>query len=677
MNKYSQKQKNKIFYGNIFTTEMIAYYQQNIISFVEDIIFQNKTEYKLSDQQKDLLIAIQDNKRVAAKSGKGIGKTSSISFAIIWFLCCFDNPKIICTAPSYPTLTSALWPEIGQWLNKSLVKDIFTQTEEKLYLNEQPMQWTCTPRTAKEKENLQGLHAPNLFIIIDEASGLKLDIFEALDTTLTSVGSEFRSATQKIVMIGNPTQVSGPFFEAFNKFKNKWINKTYSAIDSPFVDRDQIEYYETRYSKHHDLYRVNILGEFPSGSPDAFIKLSDIHAAIQRNSDLVGTGEIEIGVDVARFGDDSTILFWRHGLKVMPCKSLSKSSIPEVVELVTSTVKEIRRKTGYDKSIKVKVDDGGIGGAVTDFLKLDRENHIEVIPCNFGGAGNKTYQNEASTMWGRLRDQINVIGLPDDAHLIEELSSRRWRMSPSGKIMIEPKSEYKKDFKSSPDRADALVLCFANKTNERAVIKTFDPMDSNIVKPKLSYIGEQRIASVFYSKDLYTSLLYTGWDGNKLYIYDEYTGDDPLIYVALNILNHQPLKKVIGNDYMFSNDRDCLANKFRKHNVKLTENYLYNELSAIDTISSLFNMKRIVILDNCKQTIEQLQDWKMDTSKMDQERSYGLCFALCYIAASLKKEIKDNTVFNSFTPYNSSFNKQNTQIPSNTKSSWMSNLLNS
>jgi hypothetical protein len=653
----NNKKISSVLYGDIFNSEMIIYYSQNIISFVYDIIFQNNPLYTLTEQQKDLLLSIQNNKRVAAKSGKGIGKTSSISFAILWFMCCFDSPKVICTAPSYPTLKSALWPEVAKWLGISAVKNIFTQTEDRLYLTEKPKVWFAEPRTAKEPENLQGLHADNLLIIVDEASGIKQVIYDALDTTLTGENN-------RLVLIGNPTQVSGPFYDAFNKFTKKWIIKTYSSLDSPIVQKDQIEYYTDRYGIHHDLYLVNILGEFPTGSPDAFIKLSDIHAAVQRWHDSQDTGDIEIGVDVARFGDDTTVMYWRKGLKVYPATVLAKSSIVEVSRMVLDKVTEIRRKTSYDKTIKIKVDDSGVGAGVTDLLNTDREHNIEVIPCNFGGKGNDTYHNEASIMWGKIKDYINIISLPDDKTLIEELSSRRWRMSPSGKIMIEPKSEYKKDFKSSPDRADALVLCFASKSNERTVVRDFDPLDNTIIKSNLSYTGNEKISSIYYSKDLWVSILYTSWDNNKLYICDEYCGEDSIVYIAINLQNHQPMSKIIGNERMFGDVKGDMSSKFRKFNIRIKENYNYNEVSSIDTLVNMINMKRIIISDKCKKTIEQLRDWKMDTSRIEQERKFGLCYALCNLVSDLNKRIKSNFNLPVINPYNkSTFHEE--------KSSWM------
>lgn len=635
------KRKN-VYYSNIFNQEMLSYYQTHIIEFVYDIIFQNKTEYFLSDQQKEFLLAIQNNDKVSVKSGRGVGKTASVSFAVIWFMCCFSEPKVVCSAPTAPTLSSALWPEIALWLNRSLAKDLFEHTEKKMYLKEQGKNWWAVPRTANTKEAASGLHMENMLIIIDEASGMKDEIFDAFDGTLTGKNNKF-------VLISNPTKITGPFYDTFNKNKNKkWLNLTFDGEESPFVKQEQIDYYADKYGKLHDLYLVNIKGEFPSGNAESFISLTEAQGAFDRYQYVEAQGEIEIGLDVARYGDDLTVLYWRRGYKVFPAKVLSKNSIPEAAQLVLDTVVEIRQSTGYEKKICVKVDASGLGSGVCDILKQDRAHNIEVIECNFGGAGDNKYQNEASIMWGNLKDLINIIALPSHAYvdgklkestvLLEEISSRRWKISSSGKVLIEPKSEYKKEFKSSPDYADGVVLCFARKAPEETVLKKLDVLDPQTVKV-LHYAGEERYAAVFYGKDLTVSTVYTAWDGRRLYIYDEFLSGDSVVNVAMNILQHQGVNKIIGNDRMFGKNADGLDTKYSRYGVRLTENYNYDEMSGIDALMTLTLQKRLIINPGCVKTIEQLSGWKIDNKRVEQEREYGLCYALTLITSFLKRKI--------------------------------------
>lgn len=658
--------KKNLFYSNIFTPEMVSYYQKNIIAFVEDIIFKNDPQYKLTHHQKDFLLALQENDRVAAKSGKGCGKTSGVSFGVYWFMCCFPPAKVICTAPTFPTLKTALWPEMAMWLSRSIVRDIFEHTEKKLYAVENPKYWFAEPRTAKDQSSAQGAHADNMLIIVDEASGIREEIFEAYDTTLTSKNNKF-------VLIGNPIRVSGPFYDAFNKYRHRWKTLTFNAEESPIVKPEQIEYYAEKYGVHHDLYMVNVKGEFPSGSPDSFLRLSDVHDAVERYDDISPVGDIEIGLDVARFGDDLTVLYWRRGYKVYPPKILPKNTIPEAVQLVLDTVVEIRKATGYDKRIRVKIDDSGVGGGATDILKLDREHNIEVVPVNFGGKGDEIYQNEASIMWGNLKNNLKYIGLPDDTKLIEELVSRRWKMSPSGKIMIEPKSEYKKEFKNSPDRADALILCFAKKVNDDIILKDFDPLDSSIIKKNMGYSGELTYCNVYYSKDLNASIVYTSWDGNRLYVYDEFVGKDSLIYVASNIHQHMPLERITGNDPMFSLKGEDLSSKFRKFGINIIENLFYNEMTAVENLANMITQKKIFINERCVKLINQLSSWKMDKSRYSLDIEFGLCYSLSYIASDIKRKLSNEITVNPFIPYSGIKDKEIKSIGNNyiRNDSWM------
>jgi phage terminase large subunit len=654
------------FFSDIFTPEIVEYYQKNIIAFVEDIIFKGDPSYKLSSQQMDFLLAIQNFDRVAAKSGKGVGKTASVTYAVYWFMCCFPPAKVICTAPTFPTLKTALWPEMAMWLNRSAIKNIFEHTEKKLYAVENPKYWFAEPRTAKDQSSAQGAHAENMLIIVDEASGIREEIFEAYDTTLTSKNNKF-------VLIGNPIRVSGPFYDAFNKYRHKWKTLTFNAEESPIVKPEQIEYYAEKYGIHHDLYMVNVKGEFPSGSPDSFLRLSDVHDAVERYDDISSVGEVEIGLDVARFGDDLTVLYWRRGYKVYQPKILPKNTIPEAAQLVLDTVVEIRKTTGYDKRIKVKIDDSGVGGGVVDILKLDREHNIEIVPVNFGGKGDDIYQNEASVMWGNLKSNLKYIGLPEDTKLTEELVSRRWKMSPSGKIMIEPKSDYKKEYKNSPDRADALILCFARKVNEDVILKDFDPLDTSIIKKNLGYAGELNYCNVYYSKDLTASIVYTSWNGNRLYVYDEFIGKDSLIYVSNNIHQHMPLEKITGNEPMFSLKGEDLSSKFRKFGINIIENLFYNEISAIENLSSMITQKKILINERCIKTIDQLTKWKMDKNRYSLDIEFGLCYSLSYIASDIKRKIQNEVTQNPFEPYTGTREKELRNIGNTYQSnnSWM------
>jgi len=660
--------RNKPKYADMFSPDMIRYYRDNIVEFVHDVIFhkesvRNGGKLNLSNQQEDFLISMTKNRRVSRKSGRGIGKTAAVAFLCVYWLCIYpDSTKFECTAPSFKTLKTALWNEILMWFDRSLVgpkyADLFELGQERISLRENRNGCFAEPRTAKDKESMSGIHAPNLMIIADEASGIEDEILDTLDATLTS------GENNKIGLISNPTKVTGFFFDTFNKDRNRWDSNTYSSVDSPFVDKEQVHYYKRKYGIDHPLYLINILGEFPPENADSFLSLHDVNQSMLR--DVTPMGEIEIGVDVARFGDDLTVVYWRHGNKVYPAKTLSKSSIPDTANLVISTVLEIRETTEYQGKIRIKVDDVGVGGGVFDILALDRQNNIEPIPCNFGGSGNDTYHNEASSMWGYFRNMLPVISLPEDEKLKEELAARTWKPSNTGKIMIQPKSDFKKNFGGSPDRADALMLCFYNKEPERVVIKDFDPLDKNIIRSHVAYAGSEKYCSIHVSPDLFFSISYVSWDGYKAYLYDEYCGDDALMYIAAHIRERYPFNKILGNNKMFSKSGDSLDWKFRKFGISVFENYKYDELSAIETLNLQITNRNISINEKCGVSIKQLGNWKMDKSKNVQHVDFGLCYSLANAVSFLRDKKRSIET----SPFNTSYSNGVIKKPT-TNLNWM------
>jgi hypothetical protein len=173
-------------------------------------------------------------------------------------------------------------------------------------------------------------------------------------------------------------------------------------------------------------------------------------------------GRIEIGVDPARYGDDESVICWRRGLVVQPFETFQGINTTRLTGEIAVLVKQFR-KAGYEDSILVKVDDTGIGGGVTDQLEeVAGELNIEVMPINFGGtAQDPDYADYGAEMWGGVKEALATISLPDDSLLVSQLTTRKYKLQPDGRIKLERKEDMKKRGVSSPDRADALALCFA------------------------------------------------------------------------------------------------------------------------------------------------------------------------------------------------------------------------
>lgn len=198
------------------------------------------------------------------------------------------------------------------------------------------------------------------------------------------------------------------------------------------------------------MYAHVWLGQPLSQTDKAIISRDSVVEAFNRT--VSDEGAIEVGVDVARFGNDRTELVKRKGLKEIDRRTFTKLSTVEVVE-------QIERFVDGDKTIAIKVDDTGVGGGVTDQLS---SNGYNVIPVNFGGKASypDKYPNIISEAWFYMQGIMKDISLVQNNELLMELTTREWVMDSKGRRGVESKDSYKKRGYRSPDKADATILAY-------------------------------------------------------------------------------------------------------------------------------------------------------------------------------------------------------------------------
>lgn len=215
----------------------------------------------------------------------------------------------------------------------------------------------------------------------------------------------------------------------------------------PKVIKDEIEY-----DKEHspELYSHKWLGLPMNQVDNAIISREAVLDAMNRN--IEAEGAREIGVDVARMGNDRTELVMRQGLKEIARETYTKLRTTEVAE-------KVMLMAGGNKDILIKVDDTGVGGGVTDELKKQGYN---VMAINFGSSAmdKNKYTNYISEAWFHMAENMPEIQLTTDNELLMELSNRAWKMDAKGRRAVESKDDYKKRGFRSPDKADATILCF-------------------------------------------------------------------------------------------------------------------------------------------------------------------------------------------------------------------------
>ena len=431
----------------------VNYYFDNPVAFAEDIC-----KFYPTAQQKQVLNiipqAIIDKKNIATKSGHGTGKTAIEAIIVLWFIWTRPNPKIIVTAPTQHQLFDVSWSELAKWHKKSLIFDLFDWKKTSLSNTQYPEQWFVVARTSNKAENMQGFHAENLLFMVDEASGVDYEILEAIEGSQTQEGS-------MIMMFGNPTQLSGGFFDAFNTKRKFYYTFTFNSEESENVSDKWCEGISLKYGKDSDIYRVRVLGEFPTSEPDTLIPLDRVEKACMREMEREDTDKyniVEIGADIARFGDDETSIYSRVKNHIKEEKILRKRDLMTVVGAIVQVAHQYK-----GKDIIINVDDTGLGGGVTDRLNELVDSGRLKAKINGVNNGSKAkdsdeYINCGTEMWFFMREKIQELSIPDDNDLIGQLSSRKYKITSTGKNQLEPKDKMKERGLASPDRADAVIL---------------------------------------------------------------------------------------------------------------------------------------------------------------------------------------------------------------------------
>lgn len=447
--------------------EILDYYYDNPVAFFEDILGMTP-----DDWQKNVLNDLVEHPKVSVRSGQGVGKTALEAGAIIWFLVCRPYSRVIATAPTMQQLYDVLWAEIAKWLNTSLVKDLLKWTKTKVYMIGDDERWFATAKTATKPENMQGFHEEHMLIVVDEASGVSDPIMEAILGTLTG-------ADNKLLMCGNPNRLEGVFYDSHNSDRDKFKVHKVSSMDSKRTSKDNIDMLLKKYGQDSDVARVRIFGEFPKGALDSLISMETVELACNSKiseKEILTSNLLHIGCDVARYGDDKTVITPRIASKIFPFEKYSKKSTMETAGNVIKICKEYMKKYPKIKRCIIKIDDTGVGGGVTDRLReVVKEERLpySIIPVNNGSsATDDYYANLGAQVWGILRDALEenfsavmqgndpIIELPYDDEMIKQLSNRKKKITSKGKIQLESKDEMKSRNVGSPDIADSITLAF-------------------------------------------------------------------------------------------------------------------------------------------------------------------------------------------------------------------------
>ena len=427
------------------------YYRADPVLFFQEVI-----GYTPDEWQTQVARDVARCARVSVRSGQGVGKTSLEAVLLLWFLSCHPYSRVVATAPTRQQLHDVLWAEVAKWRAGSpLLTKLLAWNKNRVSVIGQESKWFAVARTAGKPENMQGFHAGHMLFIVDEASGVADPVLEAVLGTLSGPNN-------KLLLCGNPTRTSGIFYDSHTKNRAHYAVRQVSARDCVRTNPETIRALEESYGRDSNVVRVRVDGEFPTAQDDEFISLALAESAVGRETEEGGEG-VELGVDVARFGDDETVIACKVNGGILPLVTLRGRDLMWTTGQTLAICRQLREARGGD--VVVKIDDTGLGGGVTDRLKeLKTEEGLDwltVVPVNFAGRSpDRHYGNIATYMWAKTRDllQSRALALPDDNALVAQLVTRRYGLNSAGRVVLEKKKEMKARGLPSPDRADAVCL---------------------------------------------------------------------------------------------------------------------------------------------------------------------------------------------------------------------------
>ena len=469
-----------------FLGESIPLWQRDPVLFMREVLL-----FEPDDWQIKVAYDLRDYPRVSVKSGQGVGKTGEEAALLLWFLVCFPYTRIVATAPTKQQLHDVLWSEVDKWMNNSpLLPMLLKWTKTYVYMIGYEKRWFAVASPATKPENMQGFHEDNMLFIVDEASGVADPIMEAITGTLAG-------ANNKLLLMGNPTKTSGTFYESHTADRALYRCHTVNAEHSKRTNKENIDAMKRKYGERSNVVRVRVYGEFPEQEDDVFIPISFLEQSIKTEmsestarafgkyrdsagnlqpADVSGVELIEIGCDVARFGDDKTCIGYRVNEVVQIYKKYNGKDTTWTANMIARLYKELKQRFKFQGQIGVKVDDGGVGGGVIDQLRNWKRSDPEmfgdmaILAVNFGVPIKHRYYADSTTyMMGVVRDliapyddfghpHVPEIILPDDSDLIGQLSCRKFNFGSNGKQKVESKQDMKDRGLSSPDEGDCILL---------------------------------------------------------------------------------------------------------------------------------------------------------------------------------------------------------------------------
>jgi hypothetical protein len=431
-------------------------------------------------------MAVVEHHRIAVRAGHKVGKSLIVAIAAYWWAVCIPAGCVVLISSTGRQVKLILWREIRALATRA-------KRIGRLNLPTVPLdpgtgiKWEdgryIVGFSTDDTVNMGGFSGPAMLFIVDEASGVTEAIFEAIEGNLAGGAEDGQGAIAKLILTGNPTHVTGTFYEAFHKQQKLWKLFHISSAKTPnalcgrvvvpgLATRDYVERCKQKWGVDDPRYQVRVEGNFPQQNALSVIKLGIVEAAVERWRDdeararasEYGKHRLHLGVDVARFGDDDSVVAGRRGrfiVGIERCHGLDEYQIVAMVKHLCFGPDGLHRK-GEERPL-VKVDVIGVGGGVATMLRYAKDPSgsplFQVVEVNVSekALDETAYPNQRSEMWFSTSKWLETGAIPEDDNLHDELIAPQYKFE-GDRRRVERKAEMKKRLGRSPDTADAVCL---------------------------------------------------------------------------------------------------------------------------------------------------------------------------------------------------------------------------
>jgi hypothetical protein len=427
----------------------------------------------LTAYQEESLALLPERKRVAKRGPHGIGKTTDMSVAVLWFALTRDMAeldwKVITTASVWRQLSVYLWPEIHKWARRirwdKVGREPFNERTELLDLNLKLRHGAATAVASNEPGRIEGAHADHILYVLDEAKIIPAPTWDAIEGALSNAGPDTDYEAYVLAM-STPGGPSGRFYDIHRRapgFEDWHVRHVTlaEAVAAGRISQGWADQRKLQWGENSAMYQGRVLGNFHADETDSVIPLTWLEAAHERWHEWVRAGRPPVpgprwtGVDVGRGGDES-ILACRTG-HVINLKDVPGRDTMKVVEAVER------------EACRAAVDVVGVGAGVYDRLKEKKAR-----PVPYTGSGKSLlrdrsrqfgFTNTRSAAYWHLRELLDpeyepTLALPPDDLLTSDLTTPTWSIAPGlpPRIKVETKESVNERLKRSTDRGDAVAI---------------------------------------------------------------------------------------------------------------------------------------------------------------------------------------------------------------------------